>query len=310
MDDMGGLVLGLEVLPSRASVVRPPPQSASAPHPRTIDIFANTRARWFGEAPGYGFVIQDGSRPPALDSIRIPGTPLILKRGEPVRITVHNRLATPISVHWHGIELESYFDGVGGFSGGSNRIAPMIAPGDSFVVRFTPPRAGTFIYHVHGESGQELSSGLYAPLVVLEPGATFDTRIERIFVFANGGPGEGKPIFINGTASPDTMELVAGTTYRIRVIFISADDIYFTTLRGPGGPVMAQLIAVDGHDLPAGPPVVVPLRFPTGPGHTRDLLFTPSVPGDYTFDVLRRLNVGGGVTTGPTTTMPIRVRAP
>jgi FtsP/CotA-like multicopper oxidase with cupredoxin domain len=308
MDDMGGLVLGLEVRPSRGSVRAP--SDAPAPQPRAIDIFANTRVRWFGEAPGYGFVIQEGRVPPAPDSIRIPGSPLVLTRGAPVRITVHNRLATPISVHWHGIELESYFDGVGGFSGGDNRIAPMIAAGDSFIVRFTPPRAGTFMYHVHGESGKELSSGLYAPLIVLDSGATFDARTERIFVLADGGPGEGDPIFINGTAKPDTMELVAGTTYRIRAIYISSNDIYFTTLRGSGGPVMTQVIAADGHDLPARPPMMTPARFPTGPGHTRDMLFTASAPGDYTLDVVRRLNVGAGVTTGPTTTMPIRVRAP
>jgi FtsP/CotA-like multicopper oxidase with cupredoxin domain len=309
MDDMGGLVLGLEVRPAGVAVAPRRNDTASLP-PRTIDIFADSRARWFGEAAGYGFVVQEGSAPPALDSIRIPGTPLVLTRGVPVRITVHNRLATPMSVHWHGIELESYFDGVGGFSGGGSRIAPMIAAGDSFVVRFTPPRAGTFMYHVHGESGKELSSGLYAPLVVVEPGAPFDARTERLFVLADGGPGEGKPIFINGTATPDTMALVAGTTYRLRAIFIGADDIFFTTLRGPGGPVLTQLIALDGHDLPAGPPVMAPARFPTGPGHTRDMLFTPREPGDYVFDVVRRVNIGGGVTTGPTTTMPIRVRAP
>ena len=309
MDDMGGLVIGLDVRPSRVAATTRRADTASRPA-RTIDIFANTRARWFGEASGYGFVVQEGSVPPALDSIRIPGTPLILTRGEPVRITVHNRLATPISVHWHGIELESYFDGVGGFSGSSNRIAPMIAAGDSFVVRFTPPRAGTFMYHVHGESGKELSSGLYAPLIVVEPGATFDTRTERVVVFADGGPRDGDPIFMNGTATPDTMVLVTGTTYRIRTIYIGADDIYFTTLRGPGGPVTVQLLALDGYDLPAGPPVMTPMRLPTGPGHTRDMLFTPSEPGAYAIDVVRRLNTGGGITTGPTTIMPIRVRAP
>jgi manganese oxidase len=224
---------------------------------------------------------------------------------------VHNRVGIPISVHWHGIELDSYFDGVGDFSGAGTRIAPMIAPSDSFIVRFTPPRAGTFMYHVHGESGDELASGLYAPLIIVEPNTAFDARTERIFVFADGGPGEeGRPIFINGTAAPDTMELSAGTTYLIRTIYISADDIYFTTLRGPAGPVMTQFLAIDGYDVPAVPPLMMPLRLPTGPGHTRDVSFTPTVPGDYALDVVRRVNIGAGMTTGPTTTIPIRVRAP
>ncbi|HTE47337.1 MAG TPA: multicopper oxidase domain-containing protein [Gemmatimonadaceae bacterium] len=292
MDDMGGLVLGLDVRPSRRANAGQSTKAAAVSTPRTIDIFANKRVGVFDKNPGYGFVVQEGLQPPAMDSIRIPGTPLILTKGEPVRITVHNRLSIPISVHWHGIELDSYFDGVGGFSGSGSRIAPMVASNDSFVVRFTPPRGGTFMYHVHGESGEELASGLYAPLVVVEPGATFDPRTERIFVFADGGPGEGKPIFVNGSASPDTMELIAGTTYRMRMIFIAANDIYFATLRGPTGPVMAQLIAGDGHDVPAGPPIMLPMRSPTGPGHTRDVLFTPTAPGNYAFDVVRRLNIG------------------
>jgi hypothetical protein len=39
-----------------------------------------------------------------------------LVRGEPVHITVLNRRAEPTSIHWHGIELDSYFDGVSGRS--------------------------------------------------------------------------------------------------------------------------------------------------------------------------------------------------
>jgi FtsP/CotA-like multicopper oxidase with cupredoxin domain len=81
----------------------------------------------------------------------------------------------------------------------------MIAPNDSFVVRFTPPRAGTYMYHVHGERGEELAAGLYAPLLVLEPGAPYDPRTDRTFVLADGGPVGGRPIFVNGSATPDTV---------------------------------------------------------------------------------------------------------
>ena len=309
LDDMGGLVLGLDVRPSGAATTAMSNTAPLQPH-RSIDVFANTRAHRFGDGQGYGFVVQEGSSPPAQDSIRIPGTPLILTKGEPVQIAVHNRLPHPISVHWHGIELESYFDGVGDFSGAGTQIAPMIAPNDSFIVRFTPPRAGTFMYHVHGERGEELASGLYAPLLVLEPGTSYDSRAERVFVLADGGPGDGRPIFINGTAAPDTMELVVGSTYRLRLIYISANDIYLTTLRGPAGPVVTQLLALDGHDVLSGPPVMVPARYPTGPGHTRDMSFTPTAPGDYSLDMVRFLNFAAGVTTGPVTTLPIRVRAP
>ena len=66
----------------------------------------------------------------------------MLQRGEPVEITVVNRLAEPTAIHWHGIELDSYYDGVHGWSGIGKRITPLIEPGGTFPVRFTPPRTG------------------------------------------------------------------------------------------------------------------------------------------------------------------------
>ena len=161
-------------------------------------------------------------------------------------------------MHWHGIELESYSDGVGDWSGSGRHIAPMIAPGGSFVATMTPPRAGTFIYHVHSEHGDELASGLYAPLLVLEPGQTFDPETDRVFVIATGGPGAGRaedaPPFINGTTAPDTLALAVGTTYRLRVIDISANEAHVVSLRGPSGPATWRAIARDGRDLPREEP--------------------------------------------------------
>lgn len=113
-----------------ASLVRPP---------REIRLLAQSAPSRFRHLAGMGYVVQDGSREPPGDSIAIPGPTLLLQRGEPVRITVVNRLAEPTAVHWHGIELESFPDGVPGWSGSPGRIMPPIAPGDSFVAEFVPP---------------------------------------------------------------------------------------------------------------------------------------------------------------------------
>ena len=293
--DMGGLVMALEVRPARNA----PVSAALTTRPRALDLYANTRPGRFGDRPGYAFILQEGPTPPAADSIRIPGSPLILTKGEPVRITVHNRLTIPISVHWHGIELDSYFDGVGGFSGSGRTIAPMIAPRDSFIVRFTPPRAGTYMYHVHGERGAELASGLYAPIIVADAATPFDPRTERLFAFADGGPGDDNPIFINGSASPDTLDLIAATPYRFRIIYISSDDVYMTTLRGPGSPPLARSFGLDAWETPNIP--LRPVQYLTGPGHTRDIGVTFDVPGEYGLTAQR-------TTGGATTTVPIRVR--
>ncbi len=294
--DMGGLVMALDVRPAANATASGAPE----PRARTLDLYVDRRDDRFGDRPGYGFVLQEGAAPPAPDSIRIPGSPLILTKGEPVRITVHNRLTIPMSVHWHGIELDSYFDGVGGFSGSRGRIAPMIAPDDSFVVRFTPPRAGTYMYHIHGERGDELAAGLYAPLVVADPATLFDPATEHLFAFADGLPGEDSPLFINGSASPDTLELVVGLPYRFRMIYITSDDVLMTTLRGPHGLPLARSFGIDAAEVSDAP--LRPVLYPTGPGHTRDVAITFDSPGDYALTAQR-------TTGGPTTTLPIRVRA-
>ncbi|MEP7347779.1 MAG: multicopper oxidase domain-containing protein, partial [Gemmatimonadaceae bacterium] len=217
-DAMAGLIIGINIRP-RGSVTQTATGVAGR---RSMQLFADTKPNVFGDRPGFGFVLQSDAHAPAPDSIRIPGSPLILTQNEPVQITVHNRLSTPFGVHWHGIEIESYFDGVVGWSGSGRRIAPPIAPGDSFVARLTPPRAGSFIYHVHSEEGNELASGLYGPLIVLPPGQRFDPTTDLIFVIATAGPGPDGPPFVNGTAAPDTISLRTGTTYRLRLIDIAS----------------------------------------------------------------------------------------
>jgi len=308
MQDMAGLVLGIDVRP-REAVAGAKRDAVSDPRRRMLHLFASERPRRFGDRSGYGFILQEGAQPPAKDSIRIPGTPLILTKNEPVQITVHNRLDFPMSVHWHGIELDSYYDGVAGFSGSGTRLAPTIAPHGVFNVRFTPPTAGTFIYHIHGEPGEELASGLYGALIVVDSAKGFDPQTERVFVLADGGPGPSPPMFINGTATPDTMEMRVGTAYRLRLIYIQANDVFQVTLNGTAGAISGSLVAFDGHDTPPLPPRT--LVTAAGPGHTNDFIFTPTVPGDYSLSA-QRLVTGGaiGMTTGPLTSVPIRVRAP
>jgi FtsP/CotA-like multicopper oxidase with cupredoxin domain len=163
-DGMAGLVTGITV------TARTKPAYPHAPASRSLRLFVQKRAHYLGDAPGYGFILQEGSIPPAPDSVRIPGSPIVLVRGEPVEITLVNRTDELVSVHWHGIEVESYYDGVADWSGEAGHTAPRIAPGDSFVVRLNPDRAGTFIYHTHQDEGMQLSSGLYGPFIVLAPG--------------------------------------------------------------------------------------------------------------------------------------------
>src|SRR5258706_516542 len=93
---------------------------------------------------------------------RVPGPEIRLRQGKPVRITVENGLADDTTVHWHGIRLPIAMDGVPGLT-----QAP-IRPGESFTYEFTPPDAGTFWYHPHANSLQQLGRGMAGALIVEE----------------------------------------------------------------------------------------------------------------------------------------------
>ena len=92
----------------------------------------------------------------------VPGSSVRLRQGEPTRLVVENRLDQDTTVHWHGIRLPNSMDGVPGLT-----QAP-IKPGESFVYAFTPPDAGTFWYHPHANSLEQLGRGLAGAVIVEE----------------------------------------------------------------------------------------------------------------------------------------------
>jgi CopA family copper-resistance protein len=103
----------------------------------------------------------------------VPGPVLRMRQGSAVTLRVTNRLRVPTSIHWHGIVLPSRMDGVPGIS------FPGIAPGETFVYRFTLRQSGTYWYHSH--SGFQEQTGLYGALVV-EPDGPERHPAERDYV--------------------------------------------------------------------------------------------------------------------------------
>jgi FtsP/CotA-like multicopper oxidase with cupredoxin domain len=273
---MSGLVVGIRVREGRAATV--PSRGVTA---RRLRLLVSERARTFAEETGTGYALQ-AEREPARDSIVIPGPALRLTRGEPVAITVVNRATVATSVHWHGIELESYFDGVPWFSGAGSAVTKSIAPGDSFVARFTPPRAGTFIYHTHFDEVAQLSTGLYGALIVEDRNAPSRVESERIFVLGVAGTGATAPVVLNNRTRPDTVHLVADSSYLFRFIDIApGDDAQLTLARPDSTPLTWTPVAKDGATLPASRRVAQDARLHIAPGETYDFSFTAPAPGRY-----------------------------
>src|SRR5207248_3072089 len=157
---------------------------------------------------------------------------LVLTRDQPTDITVVNHLREPTSVHWHGLELESYSDGVPGWSGSASQLAPSIAPRDSFVARLTLHRAGAFIYHTHLNDLEQLTSALYGAIVVLEPGRRFDPSTDHVFVTGWDGPEDPPHLVVNGDTLSEPLELAAGVRHRFRFVNIGvASRSRFSILR-------------------------------------------------------------------------------
>jgi FtsP/CotA-like multicopper oxidase with cupredoxin domain len=246
---MGGLIVGITVLPGAG----PAPARAASKDPRKLQLVISENP---ARIPLYQLEVIDPEVPEKPAENKTPsllGPPIVLTRGDATEIEVMNKTTSPTAIHWHGIELESYYDGVPGWTGSGQQISSAIAPGESFVARMAPPRAGTFIYHTHWHDRGQLLNGLYGPLIVVEPGQTYDPERNRIFVLSVGDYAPfGEMMLINGAPEPVPVVLKTGIRYRLRFINITAND---TDLRlklvSKDVPVQWTILARDGADLPA-----------------------------------------------------------
>ncbi len=277
---MARLVLGIHVKP-KGEVAQP-----TRAEPRAIRLLVRSRP-----APGttnvrYGYVLGGSAEESDPGALPVPGPTLILEKDQPVAITIVNQSHDPAAVHWHGIELESFPDGVPDWSGMGSSVLRAIPAGDSLTVRFTPPRAGTFMYHSHFNEYQQISSGLYGAIVVLEPGQPHDPETDRVLLFSDSAvtinPVRGPfavPL-LNGRARPEPMELRAGVTYRFRLINIRSNFVVLVGLFAGDGPVEWRHVAKDGAELPAAQAVFRPAQQRLFVGEIYDVEFTPREAGE------------------------------
>jgi len=275
---MAGLIVGISIQPKPGAKEEPERPA------RTLSLHANEGPKRNFSPRAMRYVLQRGAHPPRADSLEPVSTPLVLTRGEPTDIVVHNHLKEATSVHWHGIELESYSDGVAGWSGSGTHIAPMIAPGDSFVAHLTLPRAGTFMYHTHLGDVLQLTSGLYGAIVVLEPGQKFDPVTDHVFVAGWDGLDDPERTLLNGETEPTPLVFAAGRTHRLRFVGIGLVRGGKYVLMSGSDTLKWRAVAKDGADLPQSQQTVQPALVRLQAGETYDFEWTPS-PGEYVLTV-------------------------
>src|SRR3546814_106046 len=91
-----------------------------------------------------------------------PGPTIRARQGEEVSVHLKNELPQPTTIHWHGIRIDNAMDGV------PHLTQHAVEPGGTFDYRFTVPDAGTFWYHPHERSWEQVARGLYGLLIVEE----------------------------------------------------------------------------------------------------------------------------------------------
>jgi len=89
-----------------------------------------------------------------------PGPTISARKGTELIVEFKNLLKEPTTIHWHGIRNINEMDGV------SNLTQPAIEPGETFIYKFPLNDAGTFWYHAHNKSWEQVARGLYGPLIV------------------------------------------------------------------------------------------------------------------------------------------------
>ena len=182
---------------------------------------------------------------------------LRLTLGDRLEASLENRLLRPgeiTSIHWHGIRLPNAQDGV------PYLVQAPVHPGEMFQYSFVPPDTGTFFFHTHCNSTEQLGRGLMGVLIV-EGDTTEPYDSDTVLVLRDwhvdstaaaftpfmtlrgaGRAGTFGPLrTVNGDSDPE-IPLPAAGDCRLRLINTDTTRIMRVGIEGAD----AAIIAIDG----------------------------------------------------------------
>lgn len=184
-----------------------------------------------------------------------PGPVLRARQGEVFDIRFLNQIGEGSAVHWHGLRLDNAMDGVPGMT------QDVVERGEEFRYRFRAPDAGTFWYHSHNRSWEQVAKGLYGPLIVEEPTPPDvdhdlivmidDWRMTKNGTLADGFENrhdqahQGRLGNFARTLVEPATPVRRGDRVRLRLINVATDRIFPLELEG----VKGKVVALDGMPL-------------------------------------------------------------
>lgn len=209
----------------------------------------------------------------------VPGPELRLKQGERLLRRLVNDLPQATSVHWHGVRVPNAMDGVPGMT------QEAVLPGGQFTYDFTPPDAGTYWYHAHNQSIEQVARGLYGLLIVDEvdpPDVDHDISVvlddwrlneagaitedfDQMHDWTHAGRIGN---FVSAAVQPQVAHLRRNDRLRLRLVNVAVDRIMTIGLHG----LVGAMVALDG----------MPLQVPE---HADHVVLGPAQRADFIVDV-------------------------
>jgi FtsP/CotA-like multicopper oxidase with cupredoxin domain len=191
-----------------------------------------------------------------------PGPVVRATQGDLVQVTLVNEsVAGGATLHWHGVDVPNAEDGVAGVT------QDAVPVGGSHTYRFVVEDAGTYWYHSHQVSHEQVRRGLFGVLVV-EPdggvGADHDV-VAAVHTY-------GAAVTLNGSTGQQRYVAAPGETARVRIVNTDNGVLRAWVAGAPFG-----VVAVDGRDVHRPTPVTNEALV-VGAGGRADVEFT--VPAD------------------------------
>ena len=187
----------------------------------------------------------------------VPGPEIRIQQGDRLCIEVENARDEETTVHWHGMRVPNTMDGV------PHLTQTPIAPGGRFTYEFDAVDAGTFWYHPHQRSFEQVGRGLYGALIVEE---AEPPRVDRDltwilddwrlteeaeiagdfggFMDKSHAGRLGNTVTINGQV-PEALAVRSGERIRLRLINAANARIFALDF----GALTPQVIALDGQPV-------------------------------------------------------------
>lgn len=259
---------------------------------------------------------------------QVPGPLLRFRQGDRFRLELENQLDEPTTIHWHGLRVPADMDGVPYLS------QVPVNPGEVFMYDFDLHDAGTFWYHPHFNSSQQIGQGLRGVLVVEERHPPVvdrdvvwvldDWRLDenaQIVAFNRnlrdaGHNGRiGNVVTVNGSIN-DEFAVTPGERIRLRLVNVANARTFALKFND----LNPWVIALDGHPIDPFQSEQYPVVL--GAGQRADLIMDISgSAGDatsvtdeaygnnFTYELMRLIRDRGAVKSAETNQPPQRLSA-